>query len=48
MEDNLAVLPRERETGPSRLRNIDPSMLRESTVDGQLQHGFHNVGTAHR
>ncbi|ESX11126.1 ATPase AAA [Mesorhizobium sp. LSJC255A00] len=33
MEDNLAVLPREEETGPDRLRNIDPSMLRERTED---------------
>lgn len=33
MEDNLAVLPREEETGPSRLRDIDPSMLRERTED---------------
>ncbi|ARO55862.1 AAA family ATPase [Methylorubrum zatmanii] len=33
MEDNLAVLPREEEVGPSRLRNIDPSMLRERTSD---------------
>jgi hypothetical protein len=33
MEDNLAVLPREEEAGPSRLRNIDPSMLRERTED---------------
>lgn len=33
MEDNLAVLPGEEEDGPSRLRNIDPSMLRERTED---------------
>ncbi|HEX2020071.1 MAG TPA: hypothetical protein VGO17_14125 [Aurantimonas sp.] len=33
MEDNLAVLPREEEEGPSRLRDIDPSMLRERTED---------------
>ncbi|ABC22447.1 ATPase AAA [Rhodospirillum rubrum] len=29
MEDNLAILPNEEEIGPSRLRNLDPSMLRE-------------------
>lgn len=33
MEDNLAVLPGEKEDGPSRLRDIDPSMLRERTED---------------
>ena len=33
MEDNLAVLPREEEDEPSRLRDIDPSMLRERTED---------------
>lgn len=33
MEDNLAVLPRGEEEGPNRLRDIDPSMLRESTED---------------
>ncbi|MDJ0447367.1 hypothetical protein [Methylocystis sp. JR02] len=33
MEDNLAVLPGEEEDGPSRLRDIDPSMLRERTED---------------
>ena len=33
MEDNLTVLPGEAEDGPSRLRNIDPSMLRERTED---------------
>lgn len=34
MEDNLSVLPGEEEDGPSRLRDIDPSMLRERTEDG--------------
>ncbi|MGO7970896.1 hypothetical protein ACC705_07800 [Rhizobium ruizarguesonis] len=33
MEDNLAVLPREKDMGPGPLRNIDPSMLRERTED---------------
>ncbi|MDX0562042.1 AAA family ATPase [Sinorhizobium medicae] len=33
MEDNLAVLPGEEETGPSWLRDLDPSMLRERTED---------------
>ena len=34
MEDNLAVLTgKEEENGPSPLRNIDPSMLRERTED---------------
>ncbi|MFG1184502.1 hypothetical protein [Xanthobacter aminoxidans] len=33
MEDNLAVLPHQEEDEPSRLRDIDPSMLRERTED---------------
>lgn len=33
MEDNLAILPNEEESGPSRLRDLDPSMLRERTED---------------
>lgn len=33
MEDNLAVMPGKEEDGPSRLRDIDPSMLREHTED---------------
>lgn len=33
MEDNLAVLPGHEESGPSQMRDIDPSMLRERTED---------------
>lgn len=33
MDDNLEILPNEEESGPSRLRDLDPSMLRDRTED---------------
>lgn len=37
MGDNLEPLPDQWEDGPDRLRNIDPSMLRERTEDDGWQ-----------
>ncbi len=39
MADNLALLPRADEPGPDRLRNLDPSMLRERTEDDGWRSG---------